>query len=295
MKKTIVAVFALAVGALLATPAFATETGVPLVGTCLKGFYVNPDEALLLPEQKPNGLLFEGKDLIHHATGPIDFADFDKTDKSFTATKPGKVVFKAETSGPYSNLVINADGKLWSTAFLPEAVGGQNQPVAKAVDLIGKPASMKPGKTPYTAESRVVTFGVGYWVEAGDTVVTSISFHGRTYDLDCKPRPEPSKTSASPKPTVTPSATASATVKPTPSGTATVKPTVTVSPSPTVTTSPTTGVGGVGTEGGSTGGGTKLPVTGPSMGVAIGAGVVLLAAGVTAVVLVRRRRTSFTA
>jgi LPXTG-motif cell wall-anchored protein len=289
-------ILALAAGALatlagalvLAGPAQATggtTPNGPSFATCpnLTGWYANEDEQGDLPQATVAGLKFEGKDLIHHATS-LDFTDFDKTNKSFEATTSGKVVFKAETSGPYSTIVINADGKLWSTAFKPEATGGQNLPVAKAEDLIGKPDSMKPGKLPYTAASRVVTFGVGYWVEAGSTVVRSISFHGHKYWLTCHPKPSTSP-SASTSPTVKPSASASAsaTVKPSATTKAPTQPT-TAAPS---SSAPVVIVG--------TSGGTSLPVTGANGFILVGLGAIAVGGGLALLLAARRRKVNFTA
>lgn len=241
--------------------------------TCanLKGWYANPDEQDDLPTPTEAGLRFEAKDLIHHKTEPIDFADMDKVSYSFASTKDGKVVFKVETSGPYSTIVTNADGKLWSTAMLPEQDGGQNKPLDKYSDFIGKP--VKPGKTSYDGKSAVVTFGVGYWTADGDTVVSQIKFHGETYPLTCK--------RSSPLPTVT--ATATATTKPT--ATATSKPTATA----TKTTSPAAGVAAPG----GAQAGPSLPVTGPSIGWVIGSGAAIVLAGAALLVLTRRRRIAF--
>ena len=263
----------------------------PSFTTCpnLKGWYANEDEQGDLPQATVAGLKFEGKDLIHHTTN-LDFTDFDKTNKSFEATTAGKVVFKAETSGPYSTIVINADGKLWSTAFKPEAVGGQNNPVAKAEDLIAKPDSMKPGKLPYTAASRIVSFGVGYWVEAGSTVVSSISFHGHKYDLSCKCPPSTSPSaSASVSPTVKPSVSASASASA--STSASVKPSTSATVRPHVSASASHPVIVPAGNGGS-----SLPVTGPANGFII-AGLGFLAAGigVALFILARRRKLKFSA
>lgn len=266
LGATSIAVAALAVA--IPGTAQATTPG-PSFQTCknLAGWYANPDEQSDLPTPTVDGLKFEGKDLIHHATDPLDFTDFDKTGKSFEATAAGKVVFKAETSGPYSTIVINADGKIWSTAFKYEAVGGQGNPVAKAEDLIGKPDSMKPGKVPYTAASRIVTFGVGYRVEEDSTVVSSISFHGTKYPLICK--------TATAGPTATPTKTP---IKPTPSKAATSRP----------ATTPAGAIGGGDGAGG-------LPVTGVNVPMIAGGGALILLSGGALLFLVRRRKVDFSA
>ena len=274
MKKTLTAAVTVVFAALLAAPAHAT-TATPGADPCKIGtaWYGNPDEQDHLPDRTTAGFTFEGKDLIHHVapSGGIDLADMDKVTYSFAATTAGKVVFKVETSAPYSTIVTNADGTLWSTAMTYDQDGGQGHPVTKYSDLVGKPT--KPGKAPFTATSTVATFGVGYWVEDGSTVVTSITFHGTRYDLTCKPTPEPTKTSTSTS--ASPSASASTSTSPSVSATASSSPTA------------------VPATGSKPGGG--LPVTGPSGIITAVAGLILLSAGAVAVVAVRRRRTRFTA
>jgi LPXTG-motif cell wall-anchored protein len=274
----------------LALPSQATTTAAPSFESCanLKGWYANPDEQAFLPEPTAAGLKFEGKDLIHHGLAtPIDFADMDKVAYSFDDTTAGKVVFKVETSAPYSTIVTNADGKIWSTAMTYDQVGGQGNPVAKYTDLLGVP--VKPGKVPFTGASRVATFGVGYWVEEGSTVVSSITFHGTTYPLTCPPPASPSasaSTSASASASAKPSASASTSpsVRPSPSRSAIPS----ASPStPPVLTPPTddeqTPVAG------------NLPLTGDSPGrmfllAAVALGSIAVGAGLW--ILARRRRTS---
>lgn len=295
MKRVItIAAAALAFGFYLGTPAQATEGPAgPSFTTCdnLKGWYVNPDESGDKPTATVDGLLFEGKDLIHHETSPIDLADMDKVTHSFTASNAGKVVFKVETAAPYSTIVTNADGKIWSTAMTYDQEGGQGHPVEKYSELVGKPT--KPGKAPYTSASSVATFGVGYWVAEGDTVVSSISFHGHTYDLTCPP---PVTTAPTTQPTTTAPTTAP-TTQPTTAGPTTTQPTT------DPTTRPTSGsvspsrsavvVTPVGNDS-STGG---LPVTGPSVGLLIGGALLLIGGGVLVMILAARRarRDSFSA
>jgi uncharacterized surface anchored protein len=303
LSKTRLAVLAsttlaLALGTVaLALPGQATTTTGPSFATCpnLAGWYANPDEQQYLPEPTVAGLKFEGKDLIHHGIGtPIDFADMDKVLYSFVATTTGKVVFKVETSTPYSTIVTNADGKLWSTAMTADQVGGQNNPVAKYTDLLDKP--VKPGKVPFTGASRVATFGVGYWVEDGSTVVSSITFHGTRYPLTCAP---PVTTS----PTVSPTASASTSATPKPSASTSTSATATPKPSASVTTSatprpsassssaapvPTTGDDQTPVAG-------TLPLTGPGGGpgklfLLTGLGLIMVVSGAVALILIRRRR-----
>lgn len=271
---------AVAALALLAAPAAAqADPGkIPVASDCNTGWFVNQDEGDYLPEQKPDGFAFAGKDLVHHDTALLDFDAVDKTSKSFVATEAGKVVFKMETGGdgPYSTIVVEPTGKVWSTAFKPEAVGGISNPVDKLTDLIGKPDAMKAGKVPYTAASRVKTFGVGYYTETGTTVVSAVTFHGHTYSLKCAPKPSPSTSSPTATPTATKPTTTPATTRP--------------------PTSPTSSpVPGAGTGDGGTSTGEGLPVTGSSAGVlaAWASAVLLIGAGLF--VLARRRRNRFVA
>jgi len=281
-RALIVAATSIIAGFYLGTPALATEgsqTPGPSFETCknLTNWYANPDEQGDLPTPTEAGLLFEDRDLIHHAVGGIDLADMDRVNYSFDASTAGKVVFKVETSSPYSTVITNADGKLWSTAMTYDQDGGQGHPVAKYSDLVGKPT--KPGKATYTSASMVVTFGVGYWVTEGSTVVSSITFHGKTYPLTCKP------------PVTTPPTTAPTT------GTTTgptTKPTITSKPTTRPTGSATTSSpapGGVTTTNVSDGGG--LPVTGPSIGWLAAGGALVLAAGGGLAFLARRRKVGF--
>lgn len=252
--------------------AYATTTPGPSFATCpnLAGWYANPDEQDQLPTPTVDGLKFEGKDLIHHATSGIDLADMDHVTASFVATTPGKVVFKVETSAPYSTIITNADGKVWSTAMTYDQEGGQGHPVAHYSDLIGKPT--KPGKAQFDSASKVVTFGAGYWVEEGSTVVSSISFHGTTYPLTCKPVVE----SSSPAPH-------SSSISPAP---------VKTSAKPHTSSSSAHPGGAAGTGSGSGG---ALAITGPPVGLIVGGAVSLLILGGAAWFVGRRRKTTFQA
>ncbi|MET0414433.1 MAG: hypothetical protein ABW022_00225 [Actinoplanes sp.] len=243
-------------------PALATPT-TPEATCTGDEWYVNPDETQFAPTRTVAGFVFEGKDLIHHKTSPIDLSDIKVHTGTFEASTAGKVVFKMETSAPYSTIVQNADGKFWSTAMTYDQVGGQGSPVVNVSDLVGKPT--KPGKPNLTADTKVVTFGVGYWDEAGATTVSSITFHGTKHDLTCKP-----------KPTVTPTPTKTATPSPTvsPSASASVSPIVTNDPPPPGAAGP------------------SLPVTGPSLGVWVAVGVMLVIGGVV-MVSATRRKTRF--
>ncbi len=302
MKRAlIIGAAALAAGFYLGTPAaHATETPAgPSFATCsnLTGWYANADEQADLPTATEDGLLFENKDLIHHATSPIDLADMDKVSASFVTTTAGKVVFKVETSSPYSTIITNSDGKLWSTAMSYDQEGGQGHPIDKYSQFVD--LATKPGKAAYTSASMVVTFGVGYWVAEGDTVVSSISFHGTNYPLTCKPpvvvtssptikpshgkphHPKPSHTKPSHShPTTAPTTTPTTAPTTTPTTAPTAQPTSSgpvthPTPDETSTTGPI--ISDVSDN-------SSLPKTGPSMGLFIGGGLAFLS---------RRRKVGF--
>jgi LPXTG-motif cell wall-anchored protein len=189
---------------LTSVPAEATTTTVD--NPCgVQGWYVNPDETADAPTRSTAGFFFDNKDLIHHATPPIDLPDIKTNTLSFVADNAGKVVGKMETENPYSTIVQQADGMFWSTAMTYDQIGGQGHPVDKVSDLVGTdedPRPTKPGKAEYGTTTHVVSFGVGYWVADGSTTVSSIKFHGYNYDLTCK-TPTTSPTSTKPSPTVT--------------------------------------------------------------------------------------------
>lgn len=261
-----VSLLATLTGAFALTMSPAQATVVANDNPCkISGWYVNPDETADAPDETVNGFVFEGKDLIHHATAPIDLPDIKNYTGNFVATTPGKVVFKMETENPYSTIVQDSDGKFWSTAMTYAQVGGQGSPVDNVSDLVGKPT--KPGKAEYGATSHVVTFGVGYWVEEGTTTVTSIAFHGTKYDLTCKVQPSPS--SASP----------TGTIKPT-------QPTTTKTSTHTSTSS-TVAAGGTGDNGG------QLAITGNNTALMVALGATVLAAGIALFAITRRRRNHF--
>ena len=234
----------------------------------LRGWYVNDDETAQRPAATTDGLLFAGKNLIHHATAPIDLADMDKVTAGYSSTNSGKVVFKVETSAPYSTIITDADGKLWSTAMTADQPGGQGHPVVKYSDLVG--LDTKPGKAHFDAGSAVTTFGVGYWTEDGTTTVTAIDFHGKTYDLSCHPaKPTPSGSSSAP----------------------TAKPSTSASNPHHVSTTPAPPANGP--RGGQ--GGPALAVTGPSWWTFAAVAVGLSAFGSVLFIAARRRRIDWKA
>ncbi|GAB3358683.1 LPXTG cell wall anchor domain-containing protein [Micromonospora halotolerans] len=182
MKKVLsAAVFALALPAalVLPSPASAQAGPVSVASECHTGWYVNPDEAALLPKQTEAGFLFDGPSLVHHATN-VALADVPD-EVGFTAADVtgAKPLFKMETTAQYSTINVTADGKFWSSKIPATDEGGQNKPVDKAGDLVGKWSG-------YTEATRVVSFGVGYANDTGNkATVTSITF-GTKYALGCK-------------------------------------------------------------------------------------------------------------
>lgn len=248
----------------LAVPASAAGP-VPVVSTCHEGWYVNADEAALLPKQVQEGFLFDGPGLVHHATTPVALADVPAVGFTATSVTGAKPLFKMETTAPYSTVNVLPDGTAWSSKIDVAADGGQNKPVT--LEALG-------ALTPYTDGTRVVTFGVGYGNDTGNkATVTSIKF-GTTYELTCTPTQSPS---ASPSPTKTVTATPSAT--PTKSATATPTPSrTTQAPAGTVTTTAVAG---------NTGG---LPVTGSKSSVLFLGGAAAVLIGAAGLLWARRNR-----
>lgn len=288
MRKFIYTVAALAIAFLtltLARPALANQTPGwdmkvatapgPSFETCdnLKGWFVNDDENSaddpqgdLRPEPTVDGLKFTGKDLIHRKLSE-PLALVDAKGGSFTATgDTDKVVMKWETTAPYATIVRNPEGKFWSSKIPASDAGGQSNPVDTIADLIGKTA---PGGKTFTDDTKITTFGVGYWTESGTTVVSAITFHGEGGPLTCQP------------PVTTP---------PTTKATPTASHTVTAKPS---TSSPSHPVGGAAAGGGSSGG--ALAITGPSGGVIAGVAGALVFFGALALWAVRKRKQTFVA
>jgi LPXTG-motif cell wall-anchored protein len=203
MKRYLLALatllLAFSVPVILSAPADATPAAATTI-PCLPGWYVNGDEANLLPKSGADGLLFDGPSLIHHATTPVALASAPSdgafaVSGSVTGVKP---LFKMETSGPYSTINKTADGKYWSSK-ITTGDGSQSAPVTTLGSLVGK--------WNYTADTKVVTFGVGYANDAGNkALVTSVTFGEKTYPLTCKstsPSASPSTSKSGPVATPT--------------------------------------------------------------------------------------------
>jgi hypothetical protein len=190
----VAAVTALAVApAAYASPQTSSTTGH---ATCNADWYVNPDETALKPRQLRDGLLFDGPSLIHHKPAAT-YTLAQVPGSGFQARLYEGVLplFKLETSAPYSTLNKTADGKWWSSR-IASGEGSQGQPVSSPADLVGK--------WNYTAETTVLSFGVGYANDVGNkALVTSVSFGGHVYGLACRPQhhsptPTPSETPTTP-------------------------------------------------------------------------------------------------
>ncbi len=205
MKRAIRTLLALAVAGctvalapVAASAATDNKDPIPVTSDCIQGWYVNPDEGNLLPEQVEEGLLFDGPSLVHHATSFTLLTV--PTDGSFEADVETGVapLFKLETLPPaqYSTINKTSAGTWWSSKIAAADPGGQSNPVASPANLVGK--------WNYTEATTVFSFGVGYANDAGNkAVVSSVTFNETTYDLTCRPEPTPS-----------PSPSISATVEP---------------------------------------------------------------------------------
>lgn len=314
MKRMIVILAAaLAAGFYLGTPAEATTGHGPSFETCgnLKNQWdVNPDEGDRKPTATVAGLKFEGNDLIHH-TAEVALADLKGGSYAVASgfSAPDQPTFFSvevrdpETKG-YGTLRWDPAAGKWSitigaSATVPDVTAGYfegSDPVALLTGKVTKWGA-------FTSATRVVSFGVGYTNSppgTATTVIKSVRFQGKTYWLTClpvkptKPTTQPTTTAPTTAPTTTTPATTAPTTEPvtsrpttapTTSGSAEPSPSGSVSPSRTAGVLPTTTNVSDGSD--------SLPVTGPSMGLLIGIGLVLIAGGGTALVLSTRRRNSF--
>jgi hypothetical protein len=245
-----VALFALA--GLSASPAAATTAPHPLESGCHQGWYVNPDEEHLLPEQTEAGFLFDGPSLIHRAITQVKLADAKGASLTADVATGVAPLFKFETLNPYSTINVRADGKVWSSK-IPSGPGSQDDPL-NSVTLF-------PGISPYTNDTVIYSIGAGYANDTGNkATVTSITYGPTTYDLSCEIEESPS-----------PSPSASASASPSPSASTS---------SPAGTTAPSTSAPAA-----------ELPVTGsrPPIVLLVALGVLIAAAGTALVVMTRHR------
>jgi hypothetical protein len=248
-----VALFALA--GLSASPAAATTAPHPLESDCHQGWYVNPDEEHLLPEQTEAGFLFDGPSLIHRAITQVKLADAKGASLTADVATGVAPLFKFETLNPYSTINVRADGKVWSSK-IASGPGSQDDPL-NSVTLF-------PGIAPYTNETVIYSIGAGYANDTGNkATVTSITYGPTTYDLSCEIEESPS-----------PSPSASASGSPSPSA-STSSPAGTAAPSTSLPAS-------------------ELPLTGSKGGLGtmllVTLGLTIVAVGTVVVLLTRHRR-----
>jgi hypothetical protein len=165
-------------------------------------WYPNEDEQDRAPTPVTAGLKFEGNDLIHHATsGNLDTLTHGTFAAAPAPDQPS--FFSVEVSGAdgkYGTLRWNTQESSWEATSQGEQ-HHDTDPAALA-DVF-----------PLHLSHHVVSFGVGYTANPPGTVTTvvsSVTFAGKTYDLTCKP---PVTATASPSPSAT-HASPSASVKP---------------------------------------------------------------------------------
>jgi hypothetical protein len=182
-KKVTAAAIALLLGAfgvtLTLTGAATAATAPKTTLDCLPGWYVNPDETNLLPVQQPDGLLFDGPSLIHHAaSGKLTAAAGDGTFTVDGGPVGALPLFKFETSAPYSTINKTVDGLYWSSK-IPTGVGSQSSPTTLATLA---------GTAPYTSDTTLLSFGVGYANDKGSkVVVTVLIYNEHKYSFACVP------------------------------------------------------------------------------------------------------------
>lgn len=257
-KYFIAAIVSLFAGLTLLVPTFparANETPVLDFASCsnLKNWSPNEDEQDRRPTPTVDGLQFEGNQLVHH---PVAMDLKDVHPGTYAATPAPSLVdfFSIEV---YSPAAPHGYATLRYEAVGPNAgqwnIGGTNFYGTDAVQLV----------LDHDRSTNVVSFGVGYVANPATgtkTIVSSVTFHGVTYPLTCKPAP--SKTPTSP----------------------TVKPSSSKSPGAGVHTIPNPPQNGP-----------ALAVTGPD-GRVIGVGAAVLALlGAALLVIARRRKTHFRA
>lgn len=253
-----IAAAAVILGALLApATAHAGDTGeAPVWGTCpnLKNWSPNEDEQDRRPTPSADGLVFEKDQLVHH---PVAMDLKDVHPGAFAADPAPSLssFFSIEvysTADPHGYATLR-----WDPALQEWNLGGTDKYDFNPVKLA----------TDNNRSTNVVSFGVGYVAHPADgtrTVVKSVTFHGVTYDLTCRP---PASSSASPKPTAT-----------------------TTAPAPHSSTSHPAAAAG-----GTSGGSGALAITGPNGWLLGGIGLALLVVGAAGVLAAQRRRKRFVA
>lgn len=180
---------ALVLGTLVAVPVTAAQAETPtspIEGCHSSEWYVNDDgdETARKPEQTEDGLKFVGNDLVHHAPVPATIELQNLHPGTFVATPAPSL------SSFFSVEIANPDGTGYATLRYDTAdnkwnIGGTSTREANPLDIIGK--ANRKGQT-ILATSRVLSFGVGYVANPAngtETLVKSVTFAGRTYDLTC--------------------------------------------------------------------------------------------------------------
>jgi LPXTG-motif cell wall-anchored protein len=169
----------------------------PTIEKCNPGWYVNPDEQNLRPQQTRYGLLFDGPSLIHHTPPtPLKLSDLKPGSFDVHVFHGVAPLFKVETDTPYSTLNYVGDGTSnlwWSSKIAAGQDGGQGKP---------QEPSWFVGQWNYTAATTILSYGVGYAKDAGNkALVKSVTFAGVTDKLSCAPPPPPTTTTTTDVPT----------------------------------------------------------------------------------------------
>jgi LPXTG-motif cell wall-anchored protein len=262
MSKRIMALLAL-FGALFlayAAPASATDDTTNVAANCspLGTWFVNPDETDRKPTLSPDGLEFNGNQLVHHAANNQTLAQLSVISVGYVSNvAPDQPSFFSveirDPDGAYGTLRwVKADSE-WSLT-----TNGATTEKANPTDFIGTMTKVNGVLHEITADTSVVTFGVGYTANPPgtvDVIVSSVTFSGVTYPLASKDCPEP---------TTSPSSSASPSTSPSSSGQA--------GPVASSTTAPT------------------LPVTGTPTGIFLVSGAAAVLVGGTALVIAGRRK-----
>lgn len=192
MKKTIAVLVGVMLSLFIALPASATEP-VMVVSDCLTDWYVNPDEGGAdenqgdrRPEQTEDGLMFSGNMLVHHAPeNDILLADVEPGIFVADPAPSLNSFFSVEVGAP-GYATLRWDGTQWN-------VGGTDKYSIDPSTFVGVKG--------LTEASHVLSFGVGYVNTPNngtETIVSSVTFAGVTYDLTCSPEPEPTETTTEP-------------------------------------------------------------------------------------------------
>jgi hypothetical protein len=163
---------------------------------CHSGWYVNPDEGGSDPKQGDRlptpvagGLHFQGNDLVHHETNiPV------------ASLKPGTYVASPapSLSSFFSVEVLNSNGTGYATLRWDVEKGQWNIGGTSFYDADPAKLVADHGKG-----TTVRSFGVGYVNSPNngvETVVSSVTFAGKTYLFTCTPKPSQTATPTTSKP-----------------------------------------------------------------------------------------------